>query len=91
MDGWKKAGETISEREDGKDGQNGDLCLPIIRLDVAQSFPQNYFSTVSEIQFRGKSCNVNVATSPAVAVVINHMQILFRSISLGAMLTLNNN
>lgn len=75
MDGWKKAGETISERGDGKDGQNGDLCLHIISLDVAQSFPHNYFSTVAEMQFHGKSCNINVATSPAVAVVINHMGI----------------
>lgn len=75
MDGWKKAGETISERGNGKDGQNGDLCLPIIPLDVAQSFPRNCFSTVAEIQFHGKSCNVNVATSPALAVGINLMEI----------------
>lgn len=86
--GWleESRGDDLWEG-DGKDGQNGDLCLPIIPLDVAQSFPHSYFSTAAEIQLCGKSCNINVATSPAVAPRINHMWILFRSISLGATLT----
>lgn len=69
------------------------LCLLITPLDVTQSFPHNHFSTAAEIQSCSRSCSVNVAVrqtltaSPAVAPRINHMRVLFCSISLGATLT----
>ncbi len=44
------------------------LCLPIIPLELPQSFPHNYFSTTSAIQTfvenSPRSCNANFAVPP---------------------------
>lgn len=74
-----------------RDGQS----LPIIPLEVPQSFPRNCFSTTAAFQTfvesSPRSCNAHFAVRHQPLLLpllhINHTRISLRSISLGATLT----